>query len=314
MKLSEVVGQYVAHKQSMGMRFSTEQRTLKSFCRAIGDIRMADIAAGSVLAFIAGTGPVTRFWHRKREVLVGLYRFAIARGYCVIAPLPANLPKPSLPFVPYIYSHEELRRLLDVTSWCEHPLSKVRAYTYRSLLLLLYGAGLRISEALALTLNDVNLSTGLVQIRESKFYKTRLLPLGPDLVNALSAYAAYTSQHSKTHSTQADMPFFVCRNGNAITRRTADGIFHQLRLRASVRRTDGGRFQPRLHDLRHTFAVHCLISWYRKGADVQRLLPQLATYLGHIHIGATQRYLTMTPELLREAGKRFEHYGLGGKA
>lgn len=311
MKLSEIVGQYVAHKQSMGMRFSTEQRTLKSFCRAIGDIRMADIAADSVLAFIAGTGPVTRFWHRKREVLVGLYRFAIARGYCVVVPLPTNLPKPPQPFVPYIYSHEELRRLLGATSRCEHPLCKVRAYTYRSLLLLLYGAGLRISEALELTLNDVNLSIGLVQIRESKFYKTRLLPLGQDLVNALSAYA---SQRNKTHLTQPETPFFVCRNGSAITRRTADGIFHQLRLRASVQRTDGGRFQPRLHDIRHTFAVHRLISWYQKGADVQRLLPQLATYLGHVHIGATQRYLTMTPELLREAGKRFEHYSLGGKA
>ena len=311
MKLSEAVGQYVAHKQSMGMRFSTEQRTLKSFCRAMGDIAMADIAAGPVLAFIAGTGPVTRFWHRKREVLVGFYRFAIARGYCVVAPLPTNVPKPPQPFLPYIYSHEELRRLLDATSCCEHPLSKVQAYTYRALLLLLYGAGLRIGEALALTLNDVNLSIGLVQIRESKFYKTRLVPLGPDLVNVLSAYA---SQHSKTDSMQSDRPFFVCCNGTAITRRMADGIFHRVRRRASVQRSDGGRFQPRLHDLRHSFAVHRLISWYRKGADVQRLLPQLATYLGHIHIGATQRYLTMTPELLREASKRFERYSMGGKA
>jgi integrase/recombinase XerD len=311
MKLSEAVGQYVSHKQSMGMRFSTEQRTLKSFCRAMGDIAIADIAADPVLAFIAGKGPVTRFWHRKREVLVGFYRFAIARGYCVVAPLPTNVPKPPQPFVPYIYSCEELRRLLDATSWCEHPLSKVQPYTYRALLLLLYGAGLRIGEALALTLNDVNLPIGLVQIRESKFYKTRLVPLGPDLINVLSAYA---NQRSKTHSSRSDRPFFVCRNGNAITRRTADGIFDQLRRRAKVQRSDGGRFQPRLHDTRHSFAVHRLISWYRQEADVQRLLPQLATYLGHVHIGATQRYLTMTPELLREAGKRFERYSLGGIA
>jgi integrase/recombinase XerD len=115
MNLSEAVGQYVSHKQSMGMRFSTEQRTLKSFCRAMGDIAIADIAADPVLAFIAGKGPVTRFWHRKREVLVGFYRFAIARGYCVVAPLPTNVPKPPQPFVPYIYSHEELRRLHDAT-------------------------------------------------------------------------------------------------------------------------------------------------------------------------------------------------------
>jgi integrase/recombinase XerD len=311
MKISEAVGQYVSHKQSMGMRFSTEQRTLKSFCRAMGDIAIADIAAEPVLAFIAGKGAVTRFWHRKREVLVGFYRFAIARGYCVVAPLPTKIPKPPQPFVPYIYSREELRRLLDATSWCEHPLSKVQAYTYRALLLLLYGAGLRIGEALALTLNDVNLSIGLVRIRESKFYKTRLVPLGRDLINVLSAYA---NHRSKTHSSRLDNPFFVCCNGSAIKRRTADGIFDQLRRRANVQRSDGGRFQPRLHDMRHSFAVHRLISWYRREADVQHLLPQLATYLGHVHIGATQRYLTMTPELLREASKRFERYSLGGRA
>jgi integrase/recombinase XerD len=309
MKLSEVVGQYVAHKQSMGMRFSTEQRTLKSFCRAMGDIAIVDVAAAPVLAFIAGRGPVTRFWHRKREVLVGFYRFAIARGFCMASPLPTLVPKPPQPFVPYIYSHEELRRLLEATSWCEHPRSKVRAITYRALVLLLYGAGLRISEALALTLNDVNLSIGLLQIRESKFYKTRLVPLSPDLVNVLTSYA---SQRSKNHWTQPDTPFFVCRSGQGVTRRAADAIFSRLRRHASVQRHDGGRFQPRLHDLRHSFAVHRLISWYRQGADVQRLLPELATYLGHVHIAATQRYLTMTPELLREASQRFERYAWEG--
>jgi len=85
-----------------------------------------------------------------------------------------------------------------------------------------------------------------------------------------------------------------------------------LRRHARVQRHDGGCFQPRLHDMRHSFAVHRLISWYRQGADVQRLLPQLATYLGHVHIAATQRYLTMTPELLREASQRFERYAWEG--
>jgi integrase len=88
----------------------------------------------------------------------------------------------------------------------------------------------------------------------------------------------------------------------------AEKAFCRIREAASVRRDDGGRYQPRLHDLRHSFTVHRLIAWYREGADVQRLLPQLSTYLGHVHIAATQKYLTMTPELLNEAGKRFERY------
>ena len=169
MKLSEVAVLYVAHKQSIGMRFRTEQRILKSFCRAMGEIAIADVQANPVLAFISGTGPVTRFWHRKYEVLSGFYRFAISRGYCAVSPLPRLVPKRPPAFVPYIYSHDELRRLLEATSLCEHPCCKVRAHTFRALILLLYGAGLRISEAHALTLNDLDLSTALIQIRETKF-------------------------------------------------------------------------------------------------------------------------------------------------
>ena len=151
MKLSALASQYVAYKQSMGMRFHTEARTLKSFCRAMGDIAVAEIAADRVHAYIAGTGPVTRFWHRKHEVLRGFYRFAMARGYAASSPLPKIVPKPPQ-FVPHIFSHEELQRLLDASACCESPRSKLQPYTCRMLILLLYGAGLRISEALSLTL------------------------------------------------------------------------------------------------------------------------------------------------------------------
>jgi integrase/recombinase XerD len=178
------------------------------------------------------------------------------------------------------------------------------------LILLLYGAALRISEALSLTLADVDLPASLLTIRESKFYKTRLVPMSPDLTSALAAYVA---QRAKEHSTELDAVLFLTRTSTPVARHTAEHIFSRLRVRAGVLRHDDGRFQPRLHDLRHTAAVHRVVSWYRQGANVQRLLPQLATYLGHTHIAATQRYLTMTPELLREASQRFEHYARGGQ-
>ncbi|HXB72393.1 MAG TPA: tyrosine-type recombinase/integrase [Candidatus Acidoferrales bacterium] len=170
MKLSALVAQYVAYKQSMGMRFHTEARTLRSFCRAMGEISVAEIAPGRVQAYIAGTGPVTRFWHRKHEVLRGFYRFAMARGYAASSPLPKIIPKPPH-FVPYIFSHDELQRLLDATACCESPRSKLQPYTCRMLILLLYGAGLRISEALSLRLTNVDLTAGVLTTRESKFYK-----------------------------------------------------------------------------------------------------------------------------------------------
>lgn len=198
MKLAEAVGQYVTHKQSMGMRFCTEERTLKAFCRAIGNIAMTEIQRDRVDAYLAGKGPVTRFWQRKYEVVVGFYRFAIARGYALDIPLPHRVPKPARAFVPHIYSHDELRRLLKATAACDNPHSSIDSETCRTLILLLYGAGLRISEALALTLDDVDLSSAMLLIDTSKFYKTRLVPLGPDLTRVLKAYATWRAmQHPR---------------------------------------------------------------------------------------------------------------------
>jgi len=309
MSLSEIVSQYITYKQSMGMRFQTEVRTLKSFCKAMGDVGIAEVQSDRVQAFLAGTGPITRFWHRKHEALRGFYRFAMARSYVAVSPLPSRTPQPPHAFVPYIFSSEELRRLLDTAASASHWRSHIQPHTCRMLILLLYGAGLRISEALSLTLGDVNLTGGILTIRESKFYKTRLVPIGPDLIRALASYA---SKRTMDHPAKPDARLLVSRTGNPVTRQTAENTFSRLRVRAGVLRHDGARYQPRLHDLRHAFAVHRVVSWYRQGADVQRLLPKLATYLGHIHIAATQRYLTLTPELLNEASRRFEHYAREG--
>jgi integrase/recombinase XerD len=307
MNLSQVVAAYITHRQAMGMRFHTEARTLRSFCRASGDVVMQEITAEQVLAFLAGTGPVTRYWERKHSALSGLYRFAVARGYVGHSPLPRTVPQPQQAFVPYIYSHEELRRLLDAVAANDHPRCRIDPDTYRTILLLLYGAGLRISEALALTLADVDLDAGVLCIRESKFYKSRLVPIGDDLLRILAPYAARRRQQ---HAGPAS-PFFVSRSGTAVTRQNAEMAFCRLRVRANVVcEAADARHQPRLHDMRHAFAVHRLVSWYRDGADVQRLLPKLSTYLGHVHIAGTQRYLTLTPELLRQASLRFERYAM----
>lgn len=309
MKLLEAVTQYVAHQRALGMRFTTEERTLKSFSRAQENRDLAQITPEAVLAFLAGNGPPTRFWHRKHEALSGFYRFAIAHGYASLSPLPKRVPKLPPRFEPYIFSHTELKGLLEATDACfDNPRSHVDAATYRTLLLLLYGAALRISEALSLTLADVDLDGALLCIRESKFYKTRLVPIGVDLTVVLAQHLACR----RAGNVGAEAPLFVRGTGDPLTRRDAENAFCRLRVRANVRRHDGARYQPRLHDLRHSSATHRLVSWYQSGADVQRLLPQLATYLGHLHIAGTQRYLALTPELLQKAGQRFERYALGG--
>jgi len=234
----------------------------------------------------------------------------MGRGYVHSSPLPKNLPKPSRIFEPYIYSQDELQRLIDATALQEHPRRKLQALTLRTLLLVLYGAGLRLSEALHLTVGDVDLGDSLLTIRETKFYKTRLVPIGPRLTAALSTFV--TKRNRLENSAKSESPFFVTRSGQPITHQIAERAFVRLRNSVGVRRDAGPRDQPRLHDFRHAFTVHRLVSWYRQGADVQRLLPQLSTYLGHVHVSSTQRYLTMTPELLQEASLRFELYAMGG--
>ena len=308
MKLVEVVASYVAYKQSLGMRFATEARTLKSFCRAIGDIDIEQVDPDHVNAYLRGTGPVTLFWERKLTALNGLYRFAIARGYVVSVPLPRRAAKAGQQFIPYIYSSDDMKRLLDATASRER--GNFAPLLCRTLLLLLYATGLRISEALTLNLSDVDLDAQIIRIRETKFYKTRLVPIGADLTAVLAGYKVERHQHLPT---TPDAPFLLTRQGKRPSRAGAEYMFAQLRQRAQVQRVDIARYQPRLHDMRHSFAVTRLVTWYREGADVQRLLPQLATYLGHVHIGATQRYLTMTPELLQQASLRFESYAMGGK-
>jgi len=261
-----------------------------------------------VLAFLDGHGPVTDYWRKKYRVLGGLYRFARARGFASDAPLPRSIPRLTAPaFVPYIYSHAELKRLLDAVPAACAGRTPVDAYVFRALLLLLYGAGLRISEALSLTVGDVNLPQAMLRIRVTKFYKTRIVPVGVDLTRAL---LDYTVTRNASHSAMTDAPFFCVRTGTPLSKSAARSAFRRVRTHAGVRREGDARHQPRLHDLRHAAAVHRVIAWYRNGADLQDLLPKLATYLGHVDLSATQRYLTMTPDLLAEASLRFERYAL----
>jgi site-specific recombinase XerD len=211
---------------------------------------------------------------------------------------------------PYIYSRAEIRRLLDAIPRCQPFPNRMEAPTLRAILLLVYGAGLRRGEVLNLSVADMDLANSLLTIRNTKFFKSRLVPIGTDLTKVLSDYACW---RRATHPSAAAISrFFLNQRGEAIRPWTLDSAFSRLRECAGVRRTDGGRFQPRLHDLRHAFAVHRLTEWYRQGADVQRLVHHLSVYLGHAHLADTQVYLTMTPELLQQAGARFEHYAEEG--
>ena len=307
MRCSEVVSSYISHKRSLGYRFRTEEYLLQTFCKAVGDGPIAAIDDEVVSSFLNSDGPITEFWLKKYHVLSGLHRFALRRGLVKGSPLPRTSPKLTVPaFVPYIYSHGELKRLLDAVPAACSKFVAIEEDVLRTFILLLYGAGLRISEALALTLSDVDVPRECLRIRETKFFKSRLVPTGKDLTEILSDYIG--TAHGG--ASPVDAPLFCFRDGSPLSQSAARSAFRRMRSYAGVQREGGASRQPRLHDLRHTFAVHRLIAWYEDGADLQDLLPKLATYLGHLDLSSTQRYLTLTPELLRQASLRFEHYAL----
>jgi integrase/recombinase XerD len=308
MKLSQAVREYVEYKQALGMRFHTEAVMLQAFCRRLGaETALAGITEGQIYAYLNGPGPLTRFRQRKREVLTGFNRFVIGREYTASLPIIPQLPPPKLPsFVPYIFTREELRRLLEGVPH-HRKAKKLQPHTLRLALLLLYGAGLRISELVSLTLADVDLAAGVLTVRDTKFYKTRLVTLGPQLAQTLAHYAA--ERKKAGHSQQPEAPFFVLRSGAPANAPGIRDAFSSLRDYAGIRHEGTGQ-RPRLHDLRHSFAVHRLVSWCQQGKEVQDLLPDLAVYLGHVSLASTQQYLTLTPELLEHACARFERYAL----
>jgi integrase/recombinase XerD len=306
MRLREPVEAYIDYKRSLGMRFVSDAAVLRSFCHAMENITVEAVSPEAVRAFIAGTGPVTTRWRLKFCILRGFYRYAIDRGLVSMSPLPTQIPKLPPPLTPYIYSVDELKRLVAATDTLQTPQSPLRALTLRSLLLLLYGTGMRIGEALSLTLQDVDLPERLLTIHDTKFFKTRLVPIGPRLARVLTDYLSRRRQLPLPAGEAS--AFFATRTGIHLEYRVVNKLFGRLREGAEIRREPTARYQPRLHDIRHTAAVHRLIAWYRDGTDVQRLLPQLATYLGHIDLRSTQRYLSMTPELLHEASLCFERY------
>jgi site-specific recombinase XerD len=303
MNLQRLIEQYISFQKSLGLVFIVNASTLRAFARACGSrTSIASVSRKQVDAFLGKGRPITKNWFDKLSQLRQFFKYAVSRGHLSTLPLPTVMPQRPPAFVPYIYSRDEIRRLLLVID-SDRRSTWLEPATVRTMVLLFYGAGLRLREATDLTCAAVDLNRSLLTIRNTKFDKTRLVPVGPQLSNALSQYDCTRPARRST-----DALFFTTRSGGPVKPSTLQYNFRILCDCAGIHRTDGTREQPRIHDFRHTFAVHRLTSWYQQGADVQRLLHHLSVYLGHVHLRDTQVYLSMTPELLHEASQRFERY------
>jgi|AntAceMinimDraft_5_1070358.scaffolds.fasta_scaffold09931_3 site-specific recombinase XerD len=310
MKLVNAIETYIEFQQSMGLKSTTARRTLRQYARTVGDVDLDTPVPHQVLSFLQGKGPVTSTWRVKFRLLWGFYRYAISRGYACSSPLPAMLPKFPPQQTPYIYSTQEIERLLEATSVLDSRYSRLQAPMFSTLIKLLYGSAIRVSEALSLTLRDVDLVEGVITVRDTKFHKSRFVPIGPRLRNELIGLA--DRRRRLPMPSGEDSLFFASRTGSAWPYQRVITLFQRVRSAANISIPVGELRPPRLHDLRHTAAMHRVIAWYQSGQDVQRLLPQLATYLGHLDIRSTQRYLQTTPALLELACQRFADYASTG--
>jgi integrase len=294
---------YVKLRQGLGLRFTVQGDILHAFDKYLCGINFTGALTQELAMDFAGANSNTtsvecaRRYQVVRHFSEYLAVFEPATPYLV----PKALYRKQRTFSkPYILSSDELTRILDAARHISrsHPARGVTLYT---MIGLAAACGLRISEVVKLGSEHVDLKSGVIFISASKFNKDRLVPLHPTTVEALEQYAALRDAVVGKKKSSA---FFLNYFGGRFSKHTLQILFAQAVGMAGVK--SGGR-KPTFHDLRHTFAVTRLQTWYKEGVDIQTKLPHLATYLGHAHYTDTAYYLTATPELLALAAERYQN-------
>jgi len=300
---------YLALKRAMGRKYLGEESTLRYLDRFVAQRFpfAKDLSVSILEAWIAASRlqPYSRATQLVRVRQFCLYRQRTSPNAFVPdrhqhrTLWPHHVPRR----LPIILSKNDVRRLLRAAlALPERPGSRRRRETFFTILLVLYRAGLRRSEAARLRIGDVDVDAGTLLVRETKFFKTRLVPVAADVLKHLRRYVK-TMRPSGTSATAEQPLFQISGRGCSATAITHTGA---NLLRACGLKPESGPGGARVHDLRATFAVHRIASWYAEGEDVQSKLPALATYMGHKNIISTQHYVAVTGELLKHAAGRFE--------
>lgn len=311
--MQERVETYLQVRRSVGYILRIEGQQLQRFaCFADQRGHQGHITLDLAVAWAINSQKSHQIGRARRlEVVRPLAR------YCAVFEPETEIP-PSHFFgparrrlTPHIYSDREIEQLLEAADGLQ-PQQGLRPVTMHCLLALLAATGLRISEALRLSRNDVDLTQGLLQVRMTKFRKSRYVPLHPTACDALCGYAHFRDQRLPVVQNTA---FFLLDNGHALQYRQVLHAFHRIREQLGWDADASGR-RPRLYDLRHTFACKRLLAWYEDDVDVDRMVPLLSTYLGHARVSDTYWYLTGIPTLMAIVAARFEsqsqRHSMGG--
>ena len=292
--LASLMEQFIQVKRACGYRFDTGVTDLMRFDRYLCDEALAtpDLPRAIVRKWLVKRPHESVGTHQARISTARQFAQYLCRlGHQAYVPERSFSPRASGAFSPRILTLIEIQQLLHaVDHFTPSAQSPLRHLVMPEVFRLLYGCGFRLNEVLHLRVADVDLNHGVLTLRDTKFGKDRLVPPAIAVVQRLQRFAAQFGIRS------ADAYFFPTLHGGPWFSGTIYEIFRELLCRCGI--PHGGRGKgPRVHDLRHTMAVHTLLRWYREGADLDAKLPILATYLGHQSLAGTQRYLHLTAEL-----------------
>jgi site-specific recombinase XerD len=308
--LADAITQFLCHQRALGKRFHSEEDSLRLFDRYLVEQkvgRMAEITPALVEAFLSSRPRKhPRSFNHLLGVVRRLFDWLVRQERLPSSPVHTRARQASGVRVPFLFNPAQARKLLEVAAQLpDNNRAPRRGCIYAMIFALLYGLGLRVGEAARLCRKDLDLDRNVLTVRQTKFGKSRFVPFGPKLAGRLRNYLQ--GQEAREGSLSSDAPLFSFKPHKAIHPDSVSQTFHHLwpRLNLSL---PAGMNPPRLHCLRHSFAVGTLLRWYRAGVDPRQRLLDLATFMGHVNPTSTAVYLTITAELLREADRRFERF------
>jgi integrase/recombinase XerD len=259
---------------------------LRTLLRSTGDRPLHQVTPKQISAYLDGSRMSAYTWWREYQIIRSFFQFWQSRNRLARLPMPRPQAALPPPFRPYIFSRTELLRLLMAIE----RTALLDPMTMRTFFLFLYGTGARVHEAIGLRISDIDFKHSLLSLREADGGRKRMLPIGRTLRNTLDLYL----QSSATQRGDADLVFVTC-NGRQLRHNTLRYNFVRICSRAGIRQEHSYSPTPGMHDLRHTFAVHCLEAWLRQGKDLRQKLPVLSGYMGHATLKSTEQYLRLVP-------------------
>ena len=309
--LQRRISDYLAERRRLGFVLHSQDTFLTGFARFVASRHhrgplTVELMADWIRQCKDGQG-TSGTWARSLRKLRSFIRYlkqfepdTEMPDEAIFGPVPGRV-------APHIYHEEEIVELLAAARQLG-PHGSLRPKTFETLFGLMASTGMRVSEAIGLRDGDVDLKHGMLTIRQTKFAKSRQLPLHPSTVTALRHYRR---QRARYVTATTDSPFLISSRGRGLGQplgqRQAHRVFNALRDSLGWENR-GAHAAPRLHDLRHTFAVRRMLLWYADGTDIDRMMLALSTYLGHTKIVYTYWYLTAVPELMALAGGKFERF------